>query len=181
MPEASSPSKIASDSVAVALIAGCGRRLFDDSLPRLKKCLSLLSEEEIWFRPNAQTVSVGNLVLHLCGNVRQWIISGLSGAQDVREREKEFSEPGPIPPQELVKRLESTMNEVRIILADLEPASLLEERSVQGRRESGVSILVHVVEHFSYHVGQVSYSIKSHKDLDLGYFEGVDLNKLNPD
>lgn len=164
------------NDVARALIAECRRRLFDESLPRLKKCLSLLSEEEIWLRPNAETVSVGNLVLHLCGNVRQWIVSGLGGAPDTRERAREFSERGPIATASLVEKLDGTLAEVRRVLDELEPTSLLETRKVQGFDESGVSILVHVVEHFSYHVGQISYSVKSRKALDLQYYQGIELD-----
>lgn len=167
------------NAVAQALIAECQRRLFDESVPRLKKCLSLLSEEEVWFRPNAETVSVGNLVLHLCGNVRQWVVSGLGGAPDTRERAKEFSERGPIATAALMEKLDGTMAEVSRVLSKLDPDSLLEPRKVQGFDESGVSILVHLVEHFSYHVGQISYIVKSHKALDLKYYEGIELD--NPD
>src|SRR5437867_7915143 len=69
---------------------------FEKYLPRIVDCLELLSEEEIWWRPNEASNSAGNLVLHLCGNVRQWIISGLGGEPDTRERDKEFAERGPI-------------------------------------------------------------------------------------
>ncbi len=160
-----------------ALILECERRLFDESLPRLKKCLSQLTEEEIWFRPNSQTVSVGNLVLHLCGNVRQWIIATLGGSPDNRERSKEFAEAGPISKNVLVKNLDETMHQVRIALQKINPETLLDKNSVQGFQETGVSIVLHVVEHFSYHVGQISYFVKSKKAIDLQYYSGHDLNK----
>jgi uncharacterized damage-inducible protein DinB len=162
-----------------ALIAECRRRLFDESAPRLTKCLELMTEEQIWSRPNAATASAGNLVLHLCGNARQWIVSGLGGAPDSRRRDEEFAERGPIPTGELVARLESTMSDVAATLDRLDPATLLEARRVQGFEESGLSILVHVVEHFSYHVGQVSYIVKSMKAVDLGYYAGRDLNETS--
>ncbi|MFQ5824336.1 MAG: DinB family protein [bacterium] len=158
-------------------ITECERRLFDESLPRLKKCLTLLTQEEIWFSPNSETVSVGNLILHLCGNVRQWIISGLGGAPDTRVRSKEFSEPGPIPTIELLERLEKTMDEARSVLHNLNPKTLLDKRYVQGFDESGISILVHVMEHFSYHLGQIVYFVKSRKAIDLKFYRGIDLNK----
>jgi uncharacterized damage-inducible protein DinB len=164
-------------SVAQALITECERRLFDESLPRLKKCLALLSEQEIWFRPNSETVSVGNLVLHLCGNVRQWIVSGLGGVPDTRKRSEEFSEYGPIPTDDLVEHLDKIMKEARTVIRSLEPIDLLDKRNVQGFQESGVSILVHVMEHFSYHVGQITYFVKSKKGVDLKYYAGLDLNK----
>jgi uncharacterized damage-inducible protein DinB len=162
-----------------ALIAETRRRLFKDSMPRIRKCLAQLDEEEIWHRPNAEVVSVGNLVLHLCGNVRQNIVSGLGGAPDDRVREREFSEPGPLPAADLLARLDRLMADVDRALDRLDPASLLEIRRVQGFEESAVSILVHVIEHFSYHVGQITYYVKSKKAVDLGYYAGLDLNARN--
>jgi uncharacterized damage-inducible protein DinB len=160
-----------------ALLAEAERRLLRESLPRLERCLEQLSEEEIWQRPNLETVSIGNLVLHLAGNVRQWILSGLGGADDRRVREREFTETGPLPTSALVALIESTLEEAREVLARVDPASLLAPRRVQGFEESGLSILVHVVEHFSYHVGQVVYAVKSRKAIDLGFYRGVDLDR----
>lgn len=162
-----------------ALVAETKRRLFKDSMPRIRKCLAQLSEEEIWHRPNAEVVSVGNLILHLCGNVRQNIVSGLGGAPDDRVRAREFSEPGPLPAADLLARLDRLMADVDQALDRLDPASLLEIRRVQGFEESGLSILVHVIEHFSYHVGQMTYYVKSKKAIDLGYYAGMDLDAKN--
>ena len=165
--------------VGQALIDECKYRLLDESVPRLEKCLSLLGPDEIWFRPNPETVSVGNLVLHLCGNVTQWILSGLGGKRDERVRDLEFEEKGPLPVETLHRRLRDTMAETRAVLDRLDPATLLEPRRVQGFDQSAVGILVHVVEHFSYHVGQVSYTVKSRKSIDLGYYAGADLNRTD--
>jgi len=164
------------DSIGPAFIQQCERQLFELSLSRLKKCLALSSEEEIWFRPNTATVAIGNLVLHLCGNVQQWIVSGLGGAPDVRERAKEFSEQGPLPTAELLERLEKTMAEAKAVLQSLDPARLLDKRTVQGFEETGVSLLLHAVEHFSYHVGQIIYIVKSKHAVDTKYYEGQDLD-----
>ena len=161
-----------------ALIAECERRLFDESLPRLKKCLALLAEEEIWFRPNNETVSVGNLVLHLCGNVRQWILSGLGGAADGRQRAQEFSAAGPLPTSQLLHLLDATMTDAKTVLQHLEPGSLSTVHPVQGFQESAVGILVHVVEHFSYHTGQIAYFVKARKGVDLGFYRGINLGKI---
>lgn len=159
-----------------ALIEETRRRLFRDSVPRIHRCLSLLSEEEIWLRPNEETVSVGNLVLHLCGNVRQNIVSVFGGAPNRRRRAEEFSERGPIPRAELLRRLDELMAEAAAVLDRIDPVSLLERHRVQGYVESGLSILVHVIEHFSYHVGQIGYFVKSRKAIDLEYYKGIDLN-----
>lgn len=162
-----------------ALLGETKRRLFEESMPRLRKCFAQLTEEEIWRRPNAEVVSMGNLALHLCGNVRQYILCGLGGAPDDRERDREFAETGPIPAAELLARLERVMADVDSVLDRLDPASLLEVRRVQGFAESALSILVHVVEHFSYHVGQMTYFVKSTKAVGLGYYAGIDLNAKN--
>jgi uncharacterized damage-inducible protein DinB len=122
-----------------------------------------LSDEELWGRPNDEVVSLGNLVLHLCGNVRQWIISGLGGAPDDRVRQEKFDEVGPVPREELVDKLKSTLAAA--------------ERSVQAYSETGISILLHVVEHFSYHTGQISRDTKALKGVDLGYYEDDDLDE----
>lgn len=163
------------DALAAALIHEVRRRLFTECVPRLKTCVSLLTDDEIWYRPNAETVSIGNLVLHLCGNVRQWMLSGLGGQPDTRHRQSEFDEPGPIPSNELLQRLDGVMAEVAILLDHLTPRQLLDARRVQGFAETGVAILIHVTEHFSYHVGQITYAVKSRKGIDLGYYKGIDL------
>jgi uncharacterized damage-inducible protein DinB len=159
-----------------ALLAEAKRRLIDESVPRIHKCLDRLSEEELWLRPNDQVVSVGNLVLHLLGNVRQYILSGLGGAADHRRRSSEFAETGPIPGAELRSRMDALMAEVERTLGEIDPASLLAMRRVQGFEESGLSILVHVVEHFSYHVGQITYFVKSRQAVDMQYYAGKNLD-----
>jgi uncharacterized damage-inducible protein DinB len=161
-----------------ALLAECKRRLIEESQPRIHKCLAQLTEEEIWHRPNDKTVSVGNLVLHLCGNVRQYVLHALGGEPDVRDkktRQREFDEPGPIPGAELLRRLDELMAEVDACLDGIDPASLLEIRRVQIFDESKLSILVHVVEHFSYHVGQITYYVKSKKAISVGYYAHITL------
>ena len=162
-------------SVGGALIAAIKRHLIDISVPRIDKCLSHLTDDEIWHRPNDETVSIGNLVLHLCGNIGQHIVAGFGDAEDVRVRQQEFDERGPIPRAELLDRLHQTMNAAGATLDALDPDSLLETRRIQGDAVTGVAALVHVVEHFSYHVGQIGYYVKARKSVDLGYYAGQDL------
>ena len=159
-----------------SLIRECRRRLLEVSLPQIRKCLAQLSEEELWLRPNEQSNSMGNLVLHLCGNVSQYVIAGLGGAADVRERAREFTERGPLPRAALLERLEQTLAEAAGVLDRLDVATTLEKRTVQGFEYDGVGILIHVVEHFSYHTGQIAYFVKARKGIDLGFYRGVDLN-----
>ena len=152
------------------------RRLLEESIPRAKKCLDQLSEGEIWSRPNANSNSVGNLVLHLCGNARQWIVSAMGGKEDVRERQREFEEKGPIPKEQLTMMLDDLAEDIKSILLQISPEELTQIYQVQGFTESGIGILVHVVEHFSYHVGQITYFVKAHKDMDMEYYAGMDLD-----
>lgn len=162
------------------LILQCRKHLLEASTPRIKKCLGLLSEEEVWRRANPQVVSVGNLVLHLCGNVRQHLHFGLGGDPDTRRRQEEFDEEGPLPTATLVQRLDETMARTREVLEGLDPESLLAERHIQGQTVNGVETLIHVTEHFSYHTGQISYLTKLMKEVDLGYYAGQDLDQTGP-
>jgi uncharacterized damage-inducible protein DinB len=165
------------NDTAVAIIRECRRRLYQESLPRIRTCLLQLGADEIWARPNTQTVSAGNLVLHLAGNVRQYIIAALGGSPDLRERQAEFDSTGPMATADLIAHLEEAMEEASVVLDRIDPARLLETHRVQGFVESGLSILVHVVEHFSYHTGQIAYIVKSRKNVDLGFYRGKDLNQ----
>lgn len=166
----------AAKALADSMIMESRRRLGGECLPRILKCLGHLSEEEIWHRPNAETVSVGNLVLHLCGNVRQYIISAIGQQPDLRRRGDEFDERGPIATGELIQRIAETVREAEAVIGRMTPDDFLGVYRVQGAEETGMSIVLHVVEHFSYHTGQITYSVKSRKGVDMGYYAGVDLN-----
>ncbi|MDH3708878.1 MAG: DUF1572 domain-containing protein [Cyclobacteriaceae bacterium] len=167
------------ETISQLLIEETRYRLLEESIPRLKKCLARMTADDIWYRANHQTVSAGNLVLHLCGNVKQWLISGLGGRADHRDRDKEFQEEGPLETPVLVQMLDDLSSEINQILNELDDVDLQRNQTIQGYQVTGVSILVHVVEHFSYHVGQVTYMVKSRKAVDMGYYQGKDLNQLN--
>jgi uncharacterized damage-inducible protein DinB len=153
------------------------RRLTGECQERTLKCLDLLSEQDIWYRPNEHSNSMGNLVLHLCGNVTQWLFSTLGGEKDIRERQAEFDHRKPIQRNDLKKQISELMAKADKIISQLKPADLLETYEVQGYHENGVAILMHITEHFSYHVGQLTYFVKARRDLDIGYYAGQDLNK----
>jgi uncharacterized damage-inducible protein DinB len=135
----------------------------------ITRCLSLLLEQEIWGRPNTASNCAGNLVLHLCGNVRQWIISGLGGAPDVRQRDAEFAERGPVARRSLIAKLRETVREADHVLARLPPEALLRRYSIQGFRVSGVASVAHVAEHFSHHAGQIIYLTKLKRGKNLRF------------
>lgn len=151
------------------------RRLFEESQVRLERCLNELSEADIWWRPNENSNSVGNLVLHLSGNARQWILAGLGGALDQRRRQAEFDERGPISRAELIQKVLDVMSEIDEVLDRLKPEDLERPVVVQGFEETGLSILIHVVEHFSYHVGQMAYIVKARLDKQTNFYGGINL------
>jgi uncharacterized damage-inducible protein DinB len=153
------------------------KRLIGECQERTLRCLDLLTDEEIWYRPNEHSNSVGNLVLHLCGNVTQWLFSTLGNEPDYRTRQQEFDERGPIARKILQAKVRDLMQKAESIIDGLTPGQLEKIYSVQGYQESGVAILIHITEHFSYHVGQMTYYVKAKKDLDTGYYAGQDLDK----
>jgi hypothetical protein len=138
-------------------------------MPRLIKCLKLLSEREIWWRPNAESNSAGNLVLHLSGNVRQWIISGLGDEQDKRDRDREFAERGPISRRALIALIRGTVAEASRVLDRLPEDSLLRMHDIQGYRVSGMYAVCQVVHHFAYHTGQIIFVTKWKLRKDLRF------------
>lgn len=151
------------------------RRLFEESQVRLERCLNELSEADIWWRPNENSNSVGNLVLHLTGNARQWILAGLGGTSDQRRRQAEFDERGPISRAELIQKVHDVMSEIDGVLDRLKPEDLERPIVVQSFDETGLSILIHVVEHFSYHVGQMAYIVKARLDKQTNFYGGINL------
>jgi len=144
-------------------------RLEERFLPRIIECLAQLSEEEIWWRPNAASNSVGNLLLHLCGNMRQWIISGLGGAADIRERDREFAERGPIGRDALRDELQRTIKESCAVLARLKPGDLTRRYRIQQYDVTGYQAAAQVEEHVAYHLGQIIYVTKLKRGKDLGF------------
>jgi hypothetical protein len=150
-------------------LASSQRLLAKQSLTRIVKCLQQLTEEEIWWRPNSESNSAGNLVLHLCGNVRQWIISGLGGAKDKRERDREFAERGPIPRKVLVAQLRRTVRDACQVLAHLPDDSLSRKYVIQGFHVTGLDAAFGVTEHFGYHAGQIIYITKLKRAHDLRF------------
>ncbi|HEX5171903.1 MAG TPA: DinB family protein [Cyclobacteriaceae bacterium] len=150
-----------------------------ENTPKIKRCLDELTEEEIWQKPNPSSNSVGNLILHLCGNITQYILSSLGGVEDKRERDREFLVDGGLNKKELIEKLTLTVNDAALVIRRLDKEDLLRIRSVQGYNLSAIGIIIHVVEHYSYHTGQIIFWTKLLKDKDLGFYANIDLNKKN--
>lgn len=155
------------------------RRMVVESLQRIKICVSKLNDHQLWYRPNNNSNSVGNLILHLSGNINQYILSGLSEATDVRQRSKEFLPDQNIETPYLLESIDQAINKANETVQNLKQEDLLKIFAVQCFEESGLSILIHVIEHTSYHVGQISWITKSLIDAPLHYYEDLDLEKTN--
>ena len=154
-------------------------RYFDENTAKLQACLDELEEADTWRRPNEHSNSVGNLLLHLSGNIRQWAISSLGNSEDSRQREKEFAADGGFTKSELKEKLFSTIEEAKAIIKNITLPEILKKRNVQAYHCSGIHIILHVTEHYSYHTGQIIFWTKLLKNKDLGFYAGVDLNVKN--
>ncbi len=144
---------------------------------RIEDCLGRLSAEQVWTRNTDAENSVGNLVLHLCGNVRQWIGSGVGGRPDKRERDAEFAARGDVQPAELAARLNAAVADAAAIIRNLPHARLTDKISVQKYDVTVLEAIYHVVEHFSQHTGQIIFATKLLTGQDLGYYKHLNRPK----
>jgi uncharacterized damage-inducible protein DinB len=138
---------------------------------RIEDCLGRLNADQIWLRNTENENSVGNLVLHLCGNVRQWIGFGVAGKPDIRVRDAEFAARGGVQLAELSQRLKTTLAEGIETIRSLPPARLLENTSVQNYEGTVMQAIFHVVEHFAQHTAQIIFATKLLTGQDLGYYK----------
>lgn len=157
--------------VGAAFIAQARSLLREDYLPKIERCLSLLSDEQIWWRANAESNSIGNLLLHLSGNVRQWIVVGLGGSTDTRDRDAEFAQREMVPRAELLTRLRQTLSEADQTLAGFETGRLLDGFTIQKLDTSALAAIFHVVEHFAMHTGQIIMLAKMFAEIDLEFYD----------
>ncbi len=166
-----SPAPSTQPEVSRAFIENARQFLKDEYLPKLERCLEKLTDEQIWWRPNEESNSIGNLLLHLSGNARQWIVCGLGGQTDKRERDSEFEERRNISREELLSRLRQTMAEVDDTLARFDSQKLLDEYPIQGTKSTALAAIFHVTEHFSMHTGQIILFTKMLASVDLVFYD----------
>lgn len=153
-------------------------------LPKIERCLEKLTDEQIWWRANEESNSIGNLILHLCGNARQWIISGVGGQPDGRVRDAEFAQREVINRDELLTLLRSTLSEIDTVLRNVDPGVLLERRQIQGHDVDILEAIFHVTEHFSMHTGQIIMLTKMLTSSDLrfyGFEDGTPVQRWSSD
>lgn len=142
-----------------------------DYLPKIERCLERLSDEQVWWRSHEESNSIGNLILHLAGNARQWIVGGVGGGADERHRQAEFDERAVIPRAELLARLKGTLDEVDGVLDGLDAGRILERRRIQRGDVTVLEAIFHVVEHFSMHTGQIILITKMLTESDLKFYD----------
>lgn len=165
------PEQTNNSEIPVAFIAQARELFASEYMPKIARCLESLDESDVWWRANEESNSIGNLLLHLSGNARQWIVSGLGGAPDKRERQTEFDERSPISKRELLSRLQETIGEVDSVLAQLDPNQLLIRHEIQGSNVTALEAIFHVVEHFSMHTGQIILLTKLLAKKDLRFYD----------
>jgi len=157
-----------------AVIIALSRRYLREYLTKIRLAVSMLDERTVWARPNEASNSIGNLMLHLAGNARQWIVGGVGGAADVRNRQAEFDQRSPIPVTDLIDRLEQTISDVDRVLASLTAADLHTRRSIQANDVTVLEAIYHVVEHFSMHTGQIILLAKADLADRVRFYDMVD-------
>jgi uncharacterized damage-inducible protein DinB len=145
--------------------------LVRDYLPKIERSLNQLTDQDIWWRPNEQSNSIGNLVLHLYGNVTQWMIGGVGGHTYERHRQQEFDERRPLPKSDLLARIREVIYAADGVLSDVTSEDLTSRRHIQGYDVTVLEAIYHVVEHFSMHTGQIIWIAKARTGDDLKLWE----------
>lgn len=144
------------NNIATAYVSACRGQLAA-KLEKIQHCAGQLSDEQIWWRPREEANSIGNILLHLCGNLRQWIIHGVGGAPDVRDRPAEFAQRDPVERDELLRRLKTAIDEACAVLSAATEEELLRARRIQGFDVSGLKAIFDSVTHLAGHTQEIIY------------------------
>jgi uncharacterized damage-inducible protein DinB len=148
--------------------------LSGEYLPKLRHCVSALPGEVVWARANESSNSIGNLLMHLAGNVRQWIVAGIGGHPVERDRAAEFSARKGPSAQSLIDNLESALTDADAVLAKLTADELTRSCTIQGRETTVLAAVYHVVEHFAMHTGQIVLLTKAHAPGAIHFYDDSD-------
>ena len=162
------------DTTASVFLEFSRSKLLEQYWPRLRSCVEQLTDEQVWWRPNGSSNSIGNLILHLNGNVRQWLVGSFSRTADTRKRPAEFQARGGLPASVLIEQLGTTMKQASEVLPRLTETDLLTPLEIQGYKVNGLQAVYQVVEHFGMHYGQIVYLTKILRGEDLGFYRELD-------
>jgi hypothetical protein len=149
-------------------------KLLEQYWPRLRASVELLTDEQVWWRPNEASNSIGNLILHLNGNVQQWLVASFERLEDKRDRPAEFEERQQVSATVLLEKLGATVQRASEVLLRLTEADLRATYQIQGYTVTGLHAVYQVVEHFGLHYGQIVYITKLVTGKDLGFYRGLD-------
>jgi len=173
-------TSVAPGDVSSNFLAFSREKLIGQYWPRLRSCVESLTDDQIWWRPNAASNSIGNLVLHLNGNITQWLIASFLHLDDHRDRPAEFSRTEGIAGTALLDLLAATMARADEVLQSLTDAELKTKLQVQGYEVTGLETVYQVVEHFGLHYGQVAYITKLLRETDLGFYRELNATGRKP-
>lgn len=154
--------------------------LNDEYRTKIRRAVKAIPADAIWRRANDQSNSVGNLLLHLAGNVRQWVVSGVGGVPDTRDRAGEFGARKGPGADELLARLEAVLSEADAVIARLTPDDLVQRRSIQERDVSVMAAVYSAVQHFSTHLGQIIMMAKEQAPGAIRFYEDTPDGKARP-
>lgn len=147
------------------------QRKLEQDASQIARCVGLLSEQQLWQRANDHCNSVGNLVLHLTGNLRQWMLGGVAGHAVLRNRNAEFAERGPLPAGQILPPFERVIGQTLGVIGELTAARLVQTCVIQKYNTTTLVAVLHVVEHVSFHTGQIVQITKSLLDIDLSLYD----------
>jgi Protein of unknown function (DUF1572). len=157
----------------------CSAEKLAELCSRIEACLGKLTPDQIWMRGTENQNAIGNLVLHLTGNVRQWILSGVGGAPDARIRDEEFAARGGIDQEALGRQLREVVEAALVIIRTLPHERLAERTTIQGYDVTVLKAILHVVEHFSGHTAQIIFITKMVTGEDLGFYSYLSKSKTH--
>jgi hypothetical protein len=165
-------------NAAGSFAAESARYLRDVHLPRLERAVAALPAGDLWWSPHAECLSVGTILRHLEGNLRPWILSGLAGAPDARDRAAEFAGPERPDAESLLLRLRSTVLAAAAHLERMDAEALARPLAIQGFATTGLGAAYHVVEHFAWHTGQAVWIAKARAGAGHGiaFFDDAAIN-----
>ncbi len=143
-----------------AALAKEAEHLFSEYLGKIEKTAGLLTKDEVWWRPNSKCNSVGNLLLHLCGNLSEWGLAGIGGETFERHRPEEFAAVEGEDGAALLARLRTVVNGCRRVAREVPAGEFERSHTIQGMTRTGFGVLLHAVEHMAYHTGQIVYVSK---------------------
>ncbi len=149
---------------------------FEENTRMVSIAFAKVEDGTLWQKTNSVTIPLGNQILHVSGNITQYVISSVGDNPDKREREAEFAAEEGYTADELLQKLLLTVATAKTIISEAAETELLRKRDVQGFHLSGMGCIIHAVEHFSYHTGQIAFQVKQSTDEMLGFYDGMDLN-----